>query len=211
MTVVNTSSHAVEASDAAVEVRSLYESDKTIYARSVSGWFAGWRWALVWGTQLLFYGLPWLEWNARQAVLFDLGSRRFYIFDLVLYPQDFIYLTGMLILSAYALFLVTAVAGRVWCGFACPQTVYTEIYMWVERQFEGDRIARMRLDAAPWTATKWLRKGGPLPRVFRVFHAHPKSRNRGVNAGFRTLGMVLGSVLRLCDLRQCWLHARTGL
>ena len=160
MTVVNTSSHALEASDAAVEVRSLYESDKTIYARSVSGWFAGWRWALVWGTQLLFYGLPWLEWNARQAVLFDLGSRRFYIFNLVLYPQDFIYLTGMLILSAYALFLVTAVAGRVWCGFACPQTVYTEIYMWVERQFEGDRIARMRLDAAPWTATKWLRKGG---------------------------------------------------
>jgi len=137
----------------------MYQAQKKIYPRSVSGWFAGWRWALVWGTQLLFYGLPWLEWNARQAVLFDLGERRFYIFGLVLYPQDFIYLTGLLILSAYALFLFTAVAGRLWCGFACPQTVYTEIFMWVERKIEGDRVARMRLDAAPWSVHKWLRKG----------------------------------------------------
>jgi cytochrome c oxidase accessory protein FixG len=92
-------------------------------------------------------------------VLFDLGERRFYIFGLVLYPQDFIYLTGLLIVSAYGLFLFTAVAGRLWCGFACPQTVYTEIFMWVERKIEGDRVARMRLDAAPWSVHKWLRKG----------------------------------------------------
>ena len=146
--------------DAAGEVVSLYAKQNTIYARSVSGWFAGWRWALVWFTQLLFYGLPWLSWNNRPAVLFDLVARRFYIGPLVLYPQDFIYLTGLLILSAYALFLFTAVAGRLWCGFACPQTVYTEIFMWVERRFEGDRAARMKRDAGPWTADKLLRKGG---------------------------------------------------
>jgi cytochrome c oxidase accessory protein FixG len=138
----------------------LYEKQKKIYPRAVSGWFAGWRWALVWATQLVFYGLPWLEWNARQAVLFDLAARRFYIFGLVLYPQDFIYLTALLLISAYALFLFTAVAGRLWCGYACPQTVYTEVFLWIERFFEGDRMKRMKLDAGPWTFDKLWRKGG---------------------------------------------------
>jgi cytochrome c oxidase accessory protein FixG len=114
----------------------------------------------VWATQLLFYGLPWLPWNGRQAVLFDLASRRFYLFDLVLYPQDFIYLTGLLVVSALGLFLFTAVAGRLWCGYACPQTVYTEIFMWIEHRLEGDRMARIRLDAAPWGPSKLLRTGG---------------------------------------------------
>ena len=150
----------VAADDAGVAMVSMYKAQDKIHARSVSGWFATWRWALVWITQLVFYGLPWLNWNGRQAVLFELTSRRFYIFDLVLYPQDFIYLTGLLILSAYSLFLFTTVAGRLWCGFACPQTVYTEIFMWVERHFEGDRQKRIKLDASPWTAEKWLRKGG---------------------------------------------------
>ena len=145
---------------ARVAVIQLYQKQPKIYARAVSGWFAAWRWTLVWFTQLLFYGLPWLEWNGRQAVLFDLGARRFYIFGLVLYPQDFIYLTGLLIVSAYALFLFTTVAGRLWCGYACPQTVYTEIFMWVEQRFEGDRMQRMKLDAAPWGFNKILRKGG---------------------------------------------------
>ena len=137
----------------------FYKSDAKIYARAVSGWFARWRWAAVWFTQVLFYGLAWLPWNGRQAVLFDLGARRFYIFDLVLYPQDFIYLTGLLIVAAYSLFLFTAVAGRLWCGYACPQTVYTEIFMWVERHTEGDRMQRMKLDASPWGVNKPLRKG----------------------------------------------------
>ena len=136
--------------DAAVAVVSLYVKQQKIYARAVSGWFAGWRWAMVWATQLVFYGMPWLQWNGRQAVLFDLGARRFYIFGMVLYPQDFIYLTALLIISAYALFLFTAVAGRLWCGYTCPQTVYTEIFMWVERKIQGDRIARMKRDAGPW-------------------------------------------------------------
>ncbi len=139
---------------------SLYEKTRKIYPRAVNGLFAKWRWALVWFTQLVFYGLPWLMWNQRQAVLFDLGTRRFYIFDLVLYPQDFIYLTGLLVISAYALFLFTAIAGRLWCGYACPQTVYTEIFLWIEHRLEGDRMQRMKLDAGPWTLNKWLRKGG---------------------------------------------------
>jgi cytochrome c oxidase accessory protein FixG len=139
---------------------SLYEAHKKIYPRSVSGLFARWRWVFVWLTQLVFYGLPWLEWGQRQAVLFDLGARRFYIFGLVLYPQDFIYLTGLLVISALSLFLFTAVAGRLWCGYACPQTVYTEIFLWIERKLEGDRSARMRLDAGPWTLNKFARKGG---------------------------------------------------
>ncbi|MCL4699686.1 MAG: 4Fe-4S binding protein, partial [Burkholderiaceae bacterium] len=153
-------SAAAATGDVREQVVSLYQKQRKIYPRAVSGWFAGWRWALVWATQLLFYGLPWLEWNARQAVLFDLGARRFYIFGLVLYPQDFIYLTALLVISAYALFLFTAVAGRLWCGFACPQTVYTEIFLWIERVLEGDRNRRMKLDAAPWSLGKLARKGG---------------------------------------------------
>ena len=137
---------------------SLYQAEQKIYARSVSGWFNYWRWAMVWATQLVFYGLPWLSMNDRQAMLFDLAARRFYIFNLVLHPQDLIYLTGLLIISALSLFLFTAVAGRLWCGYACPQTVYTEVFMWVERKIEGDRIARMRLDKAPLGAAKLTRK-----------------------------------------------------
>ncbi len=136
----------------------LYEVRRKIYARAVTGLFARWRWATVWLTQLVFYGLPWLSWNGRQAVIFDLEARRFYIFGIVLYPQDFIYLTGLLVISAMALFLFTAVAGRLWCGYACPQTVYTEIFMWIERRIEGDRARRMKLDKAPWSANKLARK-----------------------------------------------------
>ncbi|HEY0885305.1 MAG TPA: cytochrome c oxidase accessory protein CcoG [Ramlibacter sp.] len=138
---------------------SLYEAQKKIYPREVKGLFARWRWAFVWLTQIVFYGLPWLEWGQRQAVLFDLGARRFYIFGYVLYPQDFIYLTALLVISALSLFLFTAVAGRLWCGFSCPQTVYTEMFLWIERQVEGSRVARMRLDAGPMSAAKLGRKG----------------------------------------------------
>ena len=106
---------------------SLYAATQKIYPRSVQGIFAKWRWFMVVLTQLVFYGLPWIEWGQRQAVLFDLGARRFYIFGFVLYPQDFIYLTAILVIAAFSLFLFTAIAGRLWCGYACPQTVYSEI------------------------------------------------------------------------------------
>jgi cytochrome c oxidase accessory protein FixG len=139
---------------------SMYRAEKKIHPRTVKGRFNTWRWIFVALTQIVFYGLAWCDWNGRQALLFDLATRRFYVFGLVLYPQDFIYLAALLIVSAYALFLFTAVAGRLWCGFACPQTVYTEIYLWVERRFEGDRPARLRLDAAPWSLDKLGRKTG---------------------------------------------------
>ena len=111
--------------DSATEVleQTLADVRQKIYARSVMGIFARWRIALVLFTQALFYGLPWLNWNGRQAVLFDLGARKFYIFGMVLWPQDIIYLTLLLIISALGLFLFTAVAGRLFCGYACPQTV----------------------------------------------------------------------------------------
>ncbi len=140
-------------------VISLYESQDKIYPRSVSGFFTKWRWAMIWLTQLVFYGIPWLEWGQRQALLFDLGSRRFYIFNLVLYPQDLIYLTAILIISALSLFLFTAIAGRLWCGYTCPQTVYTEIFLWIEHKIEGDRAARIKLDGTQLSAKKLYKKG----------------------------------------------------
>jgi cytochrome c oxidase accessory protein FixG len=134
--------------------QSLYEVRKKVYPRSVTGWFATWRWTLIFATQATFYGLAWLQWNGRQAVLFDLAARKFYVFGLVFWPQDVVYLTVLLILSALSLFLFTAIAGRLWCGYACPQTVYTEIFLWIERKIEGDRAARMKLDTAPSSSRK---------------------------------------------------------
>ncbi len=133
---------------------SFYEKRKKIHAKSVRGFFDNWRIALVIFTQLLFYGGLWLQWNDRQALLFHLVERKFYIFGLVFWPQDVIYLSALLIISAYALFLVTAVAGRLFCGYACPQTVYTEIFMWIEKWVEGDRNARLKLDKEPMSGRK---------------------------------------------------------
>ena len=140
------------------ELVPMFASEQKVYSRSISGVFSRWRWAMVFLTQLVFYGLPWLQWGERQMVLFDLGARRFFLFGLVLYPQDFIYLTGLLIISALGLFLFTAVAGRLWCGFSCPQTVYTEIFVWIESKVEGDRSARMRIDKSGWTLEKIWKK-----------------------------------------------------
>ncbi len=134
--------------------QALYEIRRKIYPRAVGGKFALWRWFFVWATQIVFYGLPWLVWNDRQAVLFDLVNRKFYIFGLVFWPQDIVYLTVLLIISAYSLFLFTAVAGRLWCGFACPQTVWTETFMWIERVIEGERLKRIKLDQSPVGARK---------------------------------------------------------
>jgi cytochrome c oxidase accessory protein FixG len=147
---VNDTLKNVEVLPRAAAEEALYEVRQKIYPRAVSGAFARWRLAL----ELVFYGAPWLEWNGRQAVLFDLGARKFYVFGLVLWPQDFIYLALLLVISALSLFLFTAVAGRLWCGYACPQTVYTEIFLWIERRIEGDRARRMKRDAAPFTLGK---------------------------------------------------------
>ncbi|MBL8492070.1 MAG: 4Fe-4S binding protein, partial [Rhodocyclaceae bacterium] len=133
----------------------LYAKREKLQVKSVSGFFSKWRWGLVWLTQALYYGLCWLPWNGRQAVLFDIVERKFYLFGLVFWPQDVLYLAILLIISASGLCLFPAVGGRLFCGYACPQTVYTEILMWIEEKIEGDRSARIKLDKAPMSGRKF--------------------------------------------------------
>jgi cytochrome c oxidase accessory protein FixG len=137
---------------------SYYVAQQKIYPRGIAGRYARLRTLSAWLLLGLFYIGPWLEWNQRQAILFDLPARKFYVFGLVLWPQDFIFLTGLLVIAALTLFFVTALAGRLWCGYACPQTVWTEVFLWMERVTEGDRIDRIRLDRAPWSGRKLARK-----------------------------------------------------
>ncbi len=132
----------------------FYRKTGKLHPRTVTGRYNSLRWAMVWLTQLVFYGTGWLRWDGRQAVLFDIAERKFYLFGLVLWPQDALLLAVLLIASASALFFATALAGRVFCGFACPQTVYTAIFRWVEAKVEGDHLARLRLDQAPASARK---------------------------------------------------------
>ena len=126
--------------------RSLYAKRQKIYPREVHGLFAALRTTGVVVLLGLYYILPWLQWDGRQAVLFDLPERKFYILNMVFWPQDFFYLALLLIVSALGLFFVTAIAGRVWCGYACPQTVWTEVFLWIERKIEGSRPQQIKLD-----------------------------------------------------------------
>lgn len=135
------------------EVR-LYAKHKKIYPRWINGVFNKWRIFFVVATQLFFYGMPWININDRQALLFDLANRKFFIFNIVFLPQDFIYLTALLLLCAFGLFAWTTIAGRIWCGYSCPQTVYTEIFLWIEKWVEGDRMARLKLDNGPLNVRK---------------------------------------------------------
>lgn len=141
-----------------ISVVKLYAPREKIYTRAAPGRYAAWRTICVWLTQVVYYGLPWLQWNGRPAVLFDLGTRKFHVFGTVLWPQDLIFLAGFLILCACLMFFLSALAGRVWCSFACPHTVYTEIFMWIERLVEGSRSARMQLDRQPVTLLKIRKK-----------------------------------------------------
>ena len=141
-----------------VAVEPAYVAHQKIYPREVGGRFARLRVAAVLSLLGLYYILPWIRWDARQAVLFDLPARKFYIFSLAFWPQDFIFLSWLLIIAALSLFFFTALAGRLWCGFACPQTVWTEVFVWLERLAEGKRAQRMKLDRAPWSAAKLGRK-----------------------------------------------------
>jgi len=140
------------------QAASMYESAKKIYPREIGGRFD--RLSKIATTTLLglFYIIPWLQWDERQAVLFDLPARKFYLIGLTLWPQDFPYLALLLIIAALSLFFFTALAGRLWCGFACPQTVWTEAFIWMEQFTEGTRSQRMKLDKAPWSLTKFRKK-----------------------------------------------------
>jgi cytochrome c oxidase accessory protein FixG len=137
---------------------SYYLAHQKVYPREIAGRFTRLRHLAVWVLLGIYYLGPWIPWGERQAVLFDLPARKFYIFGLVLWPQDFIFLTWLLVIAALSLFFFTALLGRVWCGYACPQTVWTEVFLWMERLVEGDRNQRVKLDEAPWTSRKLLRK-----------------------------------------------------
>ena len=136
----------------------LYAAREKIYTRSFTGLFRNLR--LVGGGLLfiLYFGTAWLNWNGRQAVWWDLPERKFYIFGATFWPQDFILLSALLIICAFGLFFITVFAGRVWCGYTCPQSVFTWVFMWAEKITEGDRNQRMKLDKAPMSANKFLRR-----------------------------------------------------
>ena len=137
----------------------LYAARQKIYPREIQGRFQQLRVYAVFALLGLYYVLPWIRWGERQAVLFDLPARKFHIFGLTLWPQDFYFLTWLLIIAALALFFFTALAGRLFCGYACPQTVWTETFVWIERWVEGSRTQQMKLAKAPLSAAKVLRKG----------------------------------------------------
>ncbi len=138
-----------------IVVNSLYAKAAKIYPREVHGLFARLRVLGVLGLLGIYYITPWLQWDGHQALLLDLPARKFHIFFITLWPQDFIYLAVLLIISGLTLFFVTALAGRVWCGYACPQTVWTEAFTWIERKVEGDRMRQQKLDAQPMNVRKF--------------------------------------------------------
>lgn len=138
-------------------------SGTKIYPRAVQGRYRTIKWAALWVLLAIYYLLPWLRWDRGpeapdQAVLFDFIRQRIYLFGIEIWPQEIYYATGLLILAALGLFLATSLFGRVWCGYACPQTVWTDLFMWVERLVEGDRRDRIKLDAQPNTPAKITRK-----------------------------------------------------
>ncbi|SUD78262.1 cytochrome c oxidase accessory protein CcoG [Pseudomonas putida] len=133
-------------------------TDSGIYTRSFTGLYRNLRVGFAGALFLLFFGTAWLDWNGRQAVLWDLANSKFHIFGATFWPQDFILLSALLIICAFGLFAVTVYAGRVWCGYSCPQSTWTWLFMWCEKVTEGDRNKRIRLAAAPWGLNKLTRR-----------------------------------------------------
>ncbi len=148
----------IEVAPAEVAEMDLYQRREKIYTRKIEGFFQRLRLLTGWPLLLGYFLLPWLSWDGRQAVWFDLPGRQFHIFGLTFWPQDFPLLAFLLIIAAFALFAVTVWLGRVWCGYTCPQTVWTSIFMWAEQVTEGSRNQRIKLDKAPWSKEKVLRK-----------------------------------------------------
>jgi cytochrome c oxidase accessory protein FixG len=141
----------------------LYEKRKGVYPKAVDGFYRRLKWAVMAVTLVIYWVTPWLRWDRGayapdQAVLVDLAHRRFYMFAIEIWPQEFYYVAGLLIMAGVGLFLVTSAVGRAWCGYACPQTVWTDLYQHVERFIDGDRNAQIRLANAPWTPAKIARR-----------------------------------------------------
>ena len=136
----------------------LYQKREKIYTRKIEGFYQRLRLFTGWPLLLIYLLMPWFEWQGRQSVLFDLPAREFHIFGLTFWPQDFHLLAWLLIIAAFTLFAVTNWAGRVWCGYTCPQTVWTSMFMWAEQVTEGSRNQRIKLDKGPWSAAKLIKK-----------------------------------------------------
>jgi len=147
-----------ELAPAEVAELDLYEKREKIYTRKIEGYFQRLRLFTGWPLLIGYFMLPWVTLGDRPAVLFDLPARKFHILFMTFWPQDFPLLAWLLIIAAFGLFTVTVFAGRVWCGYTCPQTVWTSIFMWIEQRVEGSRNQRIKLDQAPWTSTKAFRK-----------------------------------------------------
>ena len=142
----------------------LYKANETVHNKRVNGPFRRFKWLVMVVTLAVYYGTPWLRWDRGpfapdQAVLVDIANRRFYMFGIEIWPHEFYFVAGMLIMAGIGLFLVTSAVGRAWCGYACPQTVWTDLFQHVDRMIDGDRNARKRLDAAPWTWSKVFKRG----------------------------------------------------
>lgn len=154
--------HDVDAVNSS-QARALYKKREPVYPKLVHGKYRLIKWVLLVVTLGIYYGLPWLRWdrgegNPDQAVLVDFDGQRFYFFFIELWPDELYFVSGLLILSALSLFLVTSLFGRLWCGYSCPQTVWTDLFIAVERLIEGDRNKRIKLDKSPWTASKITKK-----------------------------------------------------
>jgi cytochrome c oxidase accessory protein FixG len=159
MTTIHTPERLQAAADAP-----LYAARQQVYPKAVAGTVRRWKWVVLILCLTAYYLVPWLRWDRGpgapdQAVLVDIGHGRLFFFFIEIWPQEVYFLTGLLVLAAIGLFVATSLFGRVWCGFACPQTVWTDLFMWVERRIQGDRNERMRLDKAPWSLAKLRKKG----------------------------------------------------
>lgn len=163
MDIENKIAHRFKATDS-----NLYASHEKVYTREVKGVFQNLRKGMMFLLLSLYYGVAWINWDGHQAVLFDLPARQFHIFWLTFWPQDFFFLAWLLIMAALSLFFFTALAGRLWCGYACPQTVWTEAFVWMERLVEGDRNAQKKLEKAPWNVEK-IRKRGLKQLLWIIF------------------------------------------
>lgn len=149
------------AASSTVKPQPLYEARKKIYPKRASGRFRRLKWMVMLVTLGIYYLTPWLRYDRGpyapdQAVLIDLASGRFYFFAIEIWPQELFFVAGLLVMAGIGLFLLTSSIGRAWCGYACPQTVWVDLFLMVERLFEGDRAARMKLDEAPWSVRKLL-------------------------------------------------------
>ena len=205
----------------------LYQKRKAVFPKAVNGFYRRLKWVIMAVTLTIYYVTPWLRWDRGayapdQAVLIDLANRRFYMFSIEIWPQEFYYVAGLLIMAGIGLFLVTSAVGRAWCGYACPQTVWTDLFVHIERAIDGDRNAQIKLAAAPWSAGK-ARQAGAQIRHLAGDRGGDRRRldllfRRCADAGAR-IRHRHARLCRLCDGRRAdlhhlpaWrLHARAGV